>query len=249
MIVLGIDGATWDVIRPNLDSLPAFKKLIERYRSSTLTCDVRPVHSSASWTTIFTGLRPEEHGITEFVMDPEKRKGLLGKDMFIWNNVKRAIVMCVPISLPPMNINYELRNWEAVVLSTTEEEMYMSTRKLLNETVSAIEYGDADLVAVVFSETDRAGHMFWNQKDILLKHYQSVDSALMKLMPYLEKDDFLILSDHGFTDADETRENGWDVVRENQAGGHHPDGIAISNRQPPEKTSGICSFIRQRIRE
>ncbi len=247
MIVIGVDGATWDIIKPNLDGLPNFKKLLESYKHSTLECDVRPVHSSASWTTIFTGLTPQEHGITEFVMDKEKRKTLIKDGMFVWNKVPRSIVMCVPISLPPMNVNYDVRSWEPVVLSTTEEEMYASTRKLLSDTVSAIEYGDADFVAVVFSETDRVGHMFWHDKDVLLKHYQSVDNALGKLMPLLEKKDFLILSDHGFTDADETRKNNWDTVRDNQTGGHHPNGIAISNHQPPEKTSQICSFMEKVI--
>lgn len=243
MIVIGVDGATWDIIKPNLDSLPNFKKLLEKYEHSVLECDVRPVHSSASWTTIFTGLKPEEHGIAEFVMDAGRRKELIKDGMFVWNKVKRSIVMCVPISLPPMNVNYEIRSWEPVVLSTTEEEMHKSTRKLLSDTMSAIEYGEADFVAVVFSETDRVGHMFWHEKDVLLKHYQSVDSALGKLMPLLENKDFLILSDHGFTDAEETRRNGWDNVRDNQSGGHHPNGIAISNRKPPSKISEIGRFI------
>ncbi len=245
MIVIGIDGATWDIIKPNLESLPNFKTLLEKYEHTVLECDVRPVHSSASWTTIFTGLTPDKHGITKFVMDEEERKKLIKDEMFVWNKVKRSIVMCVPISLPPMNVNYELRNWEPIVLSTTEDEMYLSTRKLLSDTMSAIEYGDADLVAVVFSETDRVGHMFWHEKDILLKHYQSIDTALGRLMPLLEKNDFLILSDHGFTNAEETRDNNWDTVRENQTGGHHPNGVAISNHQPPEKTSEICSFIEK----
>ena len=243
MIVIGVDGATWDIIRPNLDSLPNFKALLEKYEHSVLECDVRPVHSSASWTTIFTGLRPEKHGITEFVMGGEKRSELIRDQMFVWNKVPRSIVMCVPISLPPMNMNYELRKWEPVVLSTTEEEMYSSTKKLLNETVNAIEYGEADLVITVFSETDRVGHMFWHEKDVVLRHYQSIDEALGKLMPYFEKNDFLILSDHGFTDAEETRKNGWDKVRDNQSGGHHPNGIAIAKRKPPGKTSGIAKFI------
>jgi predicted AlkP superfamily phosphohydrolase/phosphomutase len=207
------------------------------------------VHSSASWTTIFTGLLPEKHGITKFVMDEEERKKLIKDEMFIWNRVGRSIVMCVPISLPPMNVNYELRNWEPVVLSTTEEEMYSSTRKLLGETMSAIEYGDADFIATVFSETDRVGHMFWHEKDVVLRHYQSIDSALGKLMKHFENNDFLILSDHGFTDAEETKENGWDDVRENQTGGHHPNGIAISNHKPPEKTSGICRFMEEVLKK
>lgn len=243
MIVIGLDGATWDVIRPNLASLPAISSMLERYRHSTLECDVRPVHSSASWTTIFSGLRPEEHGITEFVMGEKARGELLARRMFVWDRVKRAIVMGVPISLPPVNVNYELRGWEAAVLSTTKEEMFESTKRMLADARGAIEHGAADLVVSVFSETDRAQHVFWHDKAGLLEHYRSVDRALGELAPLLEGRDFLILSDHGFTDAEETRKNNWDTVRPGQTGGHHPSGIAISNRRPPEKVGGVCGFM------
>ncbi len=245
MIVLGLDGATWSVIRPNLHALPAFAALLRRYKHTTLECDVRPVHSGPSWATIFSGLTPEQHGIRHFVMDKGEREKLLARRIFIWDRVGRAIVMCVPVALPPLNHNYELSGWEKVVLSVTEDEMYGSTAKLTADAIAAIEHGEAGLVAVVFPETDRAQHMLWHKPELLLKHYQSIDRALAKLMPYLEKQDFLILSDHGFTDAEETRRNGWDTVRANQTGGHHPDGIAIAKRQPPAKVSEICAFIEE----
>ncbi|HSB47673.1 MAG TPA: alkaline phosphatase family protein [Candidatus Bilamarchaeum sp.] len=243
MIVIGLDGATWDVIKPNLASLPAFSALLGKYMHSTLVCDVRPVHSAPSWTTIFSGKTPEEHGILHFVMGESARNALMAKKMFVWDRAKRPIVMGIPVSLPPINVNFELRGWESVVLSTTSEEMKGSTEKLLTETVNAIRFGESDLVAVVFSEPDRAQHIFWHEPEKVLEHYKSIDSALSRLMPHLEGKEFLILSDHGFTDAQTTKKNGWDTVRDNQTGGHHPDGIAISNRKPPEKVSEVCSFI------
>lgn len=246
MIVVGLDGATWSVIKPNLGHLPALGQLLQRYRHSTLVCDVRPVHSAASWTTIFSGQTPEQHGIRHFVMEEAGRKALLARKMFIWDRVPRAIAMCIPIAIPPLNHNYELRDWQWVMLATAEEEMYRSTEKLVADAIAAMEYGDAGLIAVVFSETDRAQHMLWHKPELVLKHYQNIDRALAKLMPYLEKDDFLILSDHGFTDAEETRRNGWDTVRDNQTGGHHPDGIAISNianMAPPGRVTGVYDFI------
>ncbi|MEW6722388.1 MAG: alkaline phosphatase family protein [Candidatus Micrarchaeota archaeon] len=243
MIVIGLDGATWDVIKPNIGSLPAFGELLGRYKHSVLECDVRPVHSAPSWTTIFSGLTPEQHGVRDFVMDRAARDELLSRKIFIWQKVRRAIVMGVPIALPPLNHNYELRDWESVVLAVKEEEMFRGTKKLLGDTIAAIEYGGANLVAVVFSEPDRAQHIFWGDNLALLEHYKSVDAALGKLMPYFAKEDFLILSDHGFTDAQETKRMGWDNVRENQAGGHHPAGIAISNREPPRKVSEVFGFM------
>jgi len=245
LIVIGLDGATWSVIKPNLDKLPAFSKLLSTHKHATLECDVRPVHSAASWTTIFSGLLPEVHGIRDFAMG-DTREALLARRIFVWDRIRKGIAMCIPLAIPPINKNYELRGWEAVMLSTTEDEMFASTRKLLSDTIAAIEYGDADLVAVVFSETDRAQHMFWHKPDVLLKHYQSVDRALLKLMPHL--DDFLVLSDHGFTDAQETRKNGWDNVRDNQTGGHHPEGIVIAPDEPPRKVSEVCAYIESKIK-
>jgi predicted AlkP superfamily phosphohydrolase/phosphomutase len=247
LIVIGLDGATWRMIKPNLDSLPAFKALLGAHKHSTLVCDVRPVHSAPSWATIFSGLKPSEHGITYFVMDAKAREELLAKKIFVWDRVRRAIVMGVPVALPPLNKNYQLRDWEKHVLSVKSEEMLESTRKLCSDVAGAIEYGEADLVAAVFSEPDRAQHMFWHEPASVLRHYRSVDGALAKLMPLLEGKDFLIVSDHGFTDAQETKKNNWDTVRENQSGGHHPEGIAISNLEPPRKVSEVCGFIESSL--
>jgi len=248
MIVIGLDGATWSFIKPNLGKLPAFSELLEKHRHCTLTCDVRPVHSGPSWATIFSGLMPEEHGITHFVMGEDERGRLLERRIFIWDMVPRAIVMGVPISLPPINVNYQMRDWEKRILSTTSEEMMESTRKAADDLLGAIDYGEADLVAAVFSEPDRAQHMFWRKPQALLGHYVSIDRALSRVMGRLGGRDFLILSDHGFTDADETRMMGWDTVRENQSGGHHPDGIAISNMDPPTKVSDVHGFLKKALR-
>jgi len=249
MIVIGLDGATWTVIKPALGKLPAFKALLEKYRHSTLTCDIRPVHSGPSWATIFSGQLPSEHGIMHFVMGQDAREELLRKKIFVWDRVGRAIVMGVPIALPPINVNYRMNDWERHVLSVREDEMFQSTEKLARDVIGAIEYGNADLVVAVFSEPDRAQHIFWREPETLLKHYQSVDRALAAILPHLEGKDFLILSDHGFTDAEETRKNKWDTVRDNQTGGHHPEGIAISNLPPPECTSKVCGFIESTLRD
>lgn len=246
MIVIGLDGATWTVIRPALGELPAFAALLGRFRHATLECDVRPVHSGPSWATIFSGKTPEEHGIRHFVMEPAARAELLGRRMFVWDRVGRAIVMGVPVSLPPICVNYRMNDWERHVLSVSEEEMFESTRKLAADVIGAIEYGDADLVAAVFSEPDRAQHMLWREPGRLLAHYKSVDRALAAIMPHIEGKDFLILSDHGFTDADETKRNGWDEVRENQTGGHHPEGIVIAPDEPPRKVSDVCRYIESK---
>lgn len=54
----------------------------------------------------------------------------------------------------------------------------------------------------VLNELDRVQHRFWDQKNILLTHYQNIDRNLKKLLDSLERKNdeaiVLIVSDHGF---------------------------------------------------
>ena len=54
----------------------------------------------------------------------------------------------------------------------------------------------------VLTELDRVQHAFWNQKDVVLNHYQNIDMNLKRLLDRLNREDeettILIVSDHGF---------------------------------------------------
>ncbi|HKB16677.1 MAG TPA: alkaline phosphatase family protein, partial [Planctomycetota bacterium] len=62
--VLGLDGATWDRIRPLLESgkLPNFARLRKEGACGPLKT-IEPTHSALIWTTVVTGKSPEVHGI------------------------------------------------------------------------------------------------------------------------------------------------------------------------------------------
>lgn len=68
LIVIGIDGADWSVIRELWDQgrLPHLRTLADRGVTSELR--TRYASSPVIWTTIATGRRPQEHGITDFVV-------------------------------------------------------------------------------------------------------------------------------------------------------------------------------------
>lgn len=59
-----------------------------------------------------------------------------------------------------------------------------------------------DFGFVVFQELDGAQHRFWNNKNLLLKHYQNIDKKLNKIISRLEEESeeaiVIIVSDHGF---------------------------------------------------
>jgi predicted AlkP superfamily phosphohydrolase/phosphomutase len=67
VFLIGLDGASWNVIDPLLESgeLPTLAALAERGRTAELET-VEPVSSPVVWTSIATGHSPESHGITDF---------------------------------------------------------------------------------------------------------------------------------------------------------------------------------------
>lgn len=71
--VVGIDGATWDLIVPLAaeGQLPTFKRLMEEGATTRLLSE-EPTLSPALWATVATGLPRFEHGIVNFV---ERRRG------------------------------------------------------------------------------------------------------------------------------------------------------------------------------
>ena len=68
VILLGWDGATWDLILPWVEEgeLPGIGRMMEQGTWGTLSSTIPPI-SPAAWTTIFTGVNPGKHGIFGFV--------------------------------------------------------------------------------------------------------------------------------------------------------------------------------------
>lgn len=64
LLVIGLDGASWDYIDPLIErgDLPNIQRLVETGVRGPLAT-IRPTRSPALWTTVVTGKRPQEHGI------------------------------------------------------------------------------------------------------------------------------------------------------------------------------------------
>ena len=67
VLILGLDGATWDVIEPmrRAGKLPAFDRLMREGGTGTLLSE-SPTLSPRVWTTLASGVGPEEHGASDF---------------------------------------------------------------------------------------------------------------------------------------------------------------------------------------
>ena len=94
ILVVGIDGGEWKVIRKLWAEgrLPNLRSLAERGTTATL----RTAYNSSPviWTTIATGVTPREHGITDFVVPTPKGDVPISSDVrkvpAIWNMLTQS---------------------------------------------------------------------------------------------------------------------------------------------------------------
>jgi len=111
VLLLGIDGATYNVFDPAFAAghLPNYKKLLDRSASGILTSTIPP-YTPPGWTSIFTGVNPGRHGIFGFTLGNVQRKGgLVRLDRVtapaMWNVANaqgiRMGVFNVPMTFPP----------------------------------------------------------------------------------------------------------------------------------------------------
>jgi len=87
VMIVGLDGADWDVIDPLMarGGMPNLKRLVDggvRARLKTIT----PVLSPIIWTSIATGVGPEKHGIIDFLATSKTT----GNQIPVTSNMRRV---------------------------------------------------------------------------------------------------------------------------------------------------------------
>jgi hypothetical protein len=75
VLIIGIDGATWDIMDPMMrrNELPNFKAIRDSGASGVLT-SIEPTLSPAVWTTLATGKTRDKHGVMDFTYTQEDLK-------------------------------------------------------------------------------------------------------------------------------------------------------------------------------
>lgn len=114
--VLGLDGATFDLLQPWLDEgrLPTLARLIANGASGPLRSTIPPVSASA-WASFATGTNPGKHGLVDFTYPAPD-----GYEIKVNNSRARAVpalwdvvgqaggqvgVVSVPMTYPPQPVN------------------------------------------------------------------------------------------------------------------------------------------------
>lgn len=116
VVVLGLDGATMDLIEPWVreGKLENFNRLFHKGAFGLLKSTIPP-YSPAAWSSFITGKNPGKHGIVDFVI--QKKDSLdftpinsrVRAEKTLWRILsdygKRVCVINVPTTFPPEEIN------------------------------------------------------------------------------------------------------------------------------------------------
>jgi predicted AlkP superfamily phosphohydrolase/phosphomutase len=112
IILIGLDGATWDQLGPAMDrgELPSLKQILERGAHGILESTVPPTTPPA-WSSSQTGVGPGRHGIFDFRATPhaDPLRALISlqqmKGLKLWQVLNRQGRTCgylnVPVLYPP----------------------------------------------------------------------------------------------------------------------------------------------------
>jgi len=235
IFVLGIDAATWTVIRPNIDRLPTFKKLCEIGKCQELVLGEKPISPSV-WCSMFCGKTPEEHGHESFVADDRLLKREDIRVEFIWDilhrNGREAKVLNVPFIIPPYSfgVDYEPVGFG---LPTNEKEWQEELERVTDKTKGLLA-DSPDLLISVYTLLDRIQHFHWGE-DCVLDWYRKLDDKVGQLLfgsGFLKEKQnrLIIISDHGFCSFGEAKVQTLPLKSErgDLKGDHHENALLIS---------------------
>jgi predicted AlkP superfamily phosphohydrolase/phosphomutase len=197
VLLIGLDGASWNVIEPLIKEgrLPNIKRLMDRGSRARMKVFL-PIESEVIWTSIATGKTPDKHGIIARLMeDPRTGEYVppssnLRKAKAIWNILsekgKKAGVVHYLVTRPPEDIN-------GVMISGNIEDMdqlgYLSADRAyppFNRLCSQEEFeGFKELTGGIFSALDKKEfpYFWWS--------IQNIDNFMANFSNYLlRKQDF-----------------------------------------------------------
>ena len=235
IFVLGIDAATWTVIRPNLDRLPNFKKLCEIGKCRELILKEKPISPSV-WCGMFSGKTPEEHRHESFI---DREKLIKREDIkveFIWDILHRegreAKVVNVPFVVPPYSFGVDFKP-VGFGLPTNEKEWQDELERVTEKTKELLAE-DPGLLISVYTLLDRIQHFHWGE-DCVLEWYRKLDGKIGELIfdtGFLDnkQSKLIVISDHGFCSFGEAEiqtlplKSEWGELK----GDHHENALLIT---------------------
>jgi predicted AlkP superfamily phosphohydrolase/phosphomutase len=235
IFVLGIDAATWTVIRPNIAELSTFKKLCDMGKCRELVVK-QELMSASIWCGMFCGKTPEEHAHHSYAVDGNILKRADIKVDFIWDVLdkegKKVKALNVPFIVPPYSFGVDFKP-VGFGLPTNEKEWQEELERVTDKTKELLRE-KPDLLVSVYTLLDRVQHFHWGE-DCVLEWYKKLDDKIGELLldsGFLsdENNKLIVISDHGFCSFGEAKVQ---TLPEQTAhgklkGDHHENALLIT---------------------
>jgi len=233
--VLGIDAATWTVVKPNLDRLPTFRRLCEIGKCKELVLIEKPI-SPSIWCGMFCGKTFEEHGHDSFATGEGLVKREDIKVEFIWDILHREgkaiMVLNVPFVVPPYSFGVDFKP-VGFGLPTNERE-WQEELDRVTEKIKKLLLEKPDVLISCYTSLDRIQHFHWGE-DCVLQWYEQMDNRMGELLSgtgFLEDQNnrLIVISDHGFCSFGEAKVQTLPLKSEagELKGDHHENALLIT---------------------
>lgn len=235
IFVLGIDAATWTVVKPNLTKLSTFKKLCDTGKCLDLLITEKPI-SASIWCGMFCGKNFAEHGHDSYVVNGNivNREDI--KVDFIWDILhhdgKKALALNVPFVVPPYNYGVNFRP-VGFGLPTNEKE-WQEELDRVTVRIKELLTQKPDLLVSVYTLLDRIQHFHWGE-ECVVDWYQKLDARLGELLldtGFLDDaaNKLIVISDHGFCSFGEAKIQTLPKETEQGTlkGDHHENALLIT---------------------
>ena len=235
IFVLGIDAATWSVIRPNLNKLNTFRRLCNIGKTTDLILKEKPISASV-WCGMFCGKTIQEHGHESYVVNGNivRREDI--KVDFIWDILhregKKAKALNVPFVVPPYCFGVNLKPI-GFGLPTNEKEWQEELERITDKTKELLAQ-EPHLLISVYTLLDRIQHFHWGEACVI-EWYKKLDDKIGQLIfesGFLsdETNRLIIISDHGFCSFGEAKIQTLPKETEQGTlkGDHHENALLIT---------------------
>ncbi|MCC6019139.1 MAG: alkaline phosphatase family protein [Candidatus Verstraetearchaeota archaeon] len=113
IILIGLDGCDFRILKPLIEKgyLPTFSELLKNGCHGTLISTLPP-NTLPAWTSIFTGVNPGKHGITDFIIKENGQYNIANTRYrmvdSLWTILSRRnveqIIINEPVTFPPEKI-------------------------------------------------------------------------------------------------------------------------------------------------
>lgn len=254
IFVLGIDAATWAVVRPNLAVLPSFKRLTELGQARELILKEKPV-SPSIWCGMFSGKTLEEHKHEDFVLEGRLVKREDIEVDFIWDILeregKKVKALNVPFVVPPYSFRVDFKP-VGFGLPTSEKE-WQEELERVSQKAKELMAEKLDVLIVVYTLLDRIQHFHWGE-DCVLEWYRKLDCKMGELLldtGFLNErqNKLIVISDHGFCSFGEAKvqtlplKSEWGELK----GDHHENALLITANidYPFERPQDVFFALRK----